>query len=193
MWFKKKIVVPVEVSARHCHLCKADLNALFGGGKELTKLRQLSQPLEFACQETVNIIIGSKQIGNVRIVGPLRTETQVEISLSDAVGSGIEVPVLLSGQLENSASVVITGPAGRVELNKGLIVAKRHIHCATSQAGHLGLKNSAMVKVRVKGERSIVFENVIVRTGDNYKFCIHLDTDEGNACGINKTGEGYII
>jgi putative phosphotransacetylase len=188
-----KIKVPVEVSARHCHLSKQDLEALFGVGHELQKLKQLSQPSDFACQETVTLVNHSHILENVRIVGPLRPQTQVEISLTDAVGLGVTPPVRLSGQLENSAPVVITGPAGRVELSEGLIVALRHIHCATSEAAKLGLKNGAMVSVEILGLRPVIFKNIPVRVKDGYKLCLHLDTDEGNAAGINKTGEGNII
>ena len=150
-------------------------------------------PSDFACQETVNILFGSKKIEKVRIVGPVRQQTQVEISLTDAVGSGIVPPVRLSGDLDGSSAVVLEGPKGQVELKEGLIVALRHIHCATSEAAKLGLKNGAIVDVEIKGERPVIFENVLVRVKDAYKLCLHLDTDEGNAAGINKIGEGIII
>jgi len=192
MFNRKKIIVLVEVSARHCHLSKEDLEKLFGLGYELKTLKQLSQPSDFACQETVNIQVGSKKIENVRVVGPLRTQTQIEISLTDAVGSGIMPPVKLSGDLKNSSPVAISGPKGTVSLNEGLIVALRHIHCATSESAKLGLKSGAMVAVRVSGERPVEFEKIAVRVRDDYKLCLHLDTDEGNAAGINKMGEGQI-
>ena len=193
MWKKINIKVPVEVSARHLHLSKEDLEKLFGAGHELTKAKQLSQPSDFACQETVDIQFGSKKIEGVRVVGPLRAQTQVEISLTDASGSGVVPPIRLSGDLKNSASVALQGPAGRLDLIEGLIIAKRHIHCATSEAGKLGLKNGAIVSVRVGEGRSVVFENVLVRVRDDYRLCLHLDTDEGNAVGINKIGEGLIL
>ncbi len=189
----KKIKVPIEVSARHCHLSKKNLETLFGVGYELTKMKQLSQPSDFACEETVDIQVGSKKIEQVRIVGPLREQTQVEISLSDAVGSGAVPPIQLSGELNGTGSVVITGPQGTVELSEGLIVALRHIHCATSEAGKLGLKNGAKVSVKIGGERPVVFEGIIVRVKDDYDFSMHIDTDEGNAAGINKIGEGFIV
>jgi len=189
---KHDIKIPVEVSARHCHLSQLDLEKLFGAGYELKRMKDLSQPSDFACEETVNISFGSKQIENIRIVGPVRSQTQVEISLTDSVGSGIMVPIKLSGELENSAPVTITGPVGAVKLNKGLIVALHHIHCATSEASQLGLKNGDIVSVEVKGVRPIIFENVPVRVKDNYILCLHLDTDEGNAAGINKIGVGVI-
>lgn len=193
MFNKKNIVVPVEVSARHCHLCRQDLEKLFGQGYELTKIKQLGQPSDFACEETVAIKTNSHILENVRIVGPLREQTQVEISKTDAVYLGANPPVRLSGELNNSSPVTLVGPKGAVELAQGLIVALRHIHCATSEAAKLGLKNGAMARVRIAGERPVIFENVAVRVRDDYKLCLHLDTDEGNAAGINKTGQGIIL
>jgi putative phosphotransacetylase len=193
MFKKKNTKVPVEVSARHCHLAKGDLEKLFGAGYELTKVKQLSQPSDFACQETVNIQVGSKKFENVRVVGPLRAQTQVEISLTDAVGSGVMPPVRLSGNLQGSTGVILEGLAGRVELSEGLIIAQRHLHCATDEAKKYKLKAGDVVSVRVEGERPVAFEKVAVRIKDDYKITLHLDTDEGNAAGINKMGEGVII
>ena len=193
MFGKKNIKVPVEVSARHCHLSKQDLEALFGAGHELQKLKQLSQPSDFACEETVKVENNSHILENVRIVGPLREQTQIEISLTDAKKMEVNPPVRLSGDLKNSSPVTLAGPAGRVELSEGLIIAKRHIHCATDEAAKLGLKGGALVSVRVEGERPVIFEKVVVRVKDNYELGLHLDTDEGNAAGINKMGEGFII
>jgi len=192
MWFKKNITVPVEVSARHCHLSKKDLEALFGVGYELKKARQLTQPSDFACQETVDLKVNGKNL-TIRIVGSLREQTQVEISLTDAILLGAKPPIRLSGDLKNSSPMALQGPKGAIDLAEGLIVAKRHIHCATNEAARLGLKNGANVKVAVTGERPIVFEDVIVRVREDYTLCVHLDTDEGNAAGINKTGEGLLI
>lgn len=191
--FKKIIKVPVEVSARHCHLAKEDLEKLFGVGHELKLLKQLSQASDFACEETIDIQFGSKKIEKVRVVGPLRAKTQVEVSLTDAVGSGIRPPVKLSGDLMNTSPVTLVGPNGSVELSEGLIVAKRHIHCATTQAAGLKLKSGDRVSVKIASERPLVFEDVILRIREDYNLCLHLDTDEGNAAGINKMGEGQII
>jgi len=189
----KNIKIPVEVSARHCHLSKEDLEKLFGVGYELKKLRQLFEPSDFACQEQVSIQIGSKKIEKIRIIGPLRAQTQVEISLSDAIGSGLMPPIRLSGDLKGSLPVILEGPAGKVELKEGLIVAQRHLHCATDEAKKYKLKTGDIISVKIEGARSVVFENIIVRVKDNYKLCLHLDTDEGNAAGINRIGEGIII
>ena len=185
--------ISAEVSARHIHLSQKDLETLFGVGYELTKLKQLSQPSDFACEETVDIQVGSKKIEKMRIVGPLRSQTQVEISFTDAVGSGFMPPIRLSGNLESSEGVVLHGPVGKVELRKGLIVAQRHLHCATDEAKKMKLKTGDIVSVKIEGEREVIFKKVIVRVRDDYKLCLHLDTDEGNAAGINKIGEGEII
>lgn len=189
----KKIKIPVEVSARHCHLSKNDLEKLFGIGYELKKMKQLTQPCDFACQETVDIQFGSKKIERVRVVGPVRENTQVEISITDAVGSGIMPPLKLSGDLKGASQVIIIGPKGLIELKEGLIVAQRHLHCATDEANKFGLKSGDKLSVKIEGDRQIIFGNVIVRVKDDYKLCVHLDTDEGNAAGINKVTEGYII
>lgn len=189
----KNIKVLVEVSGRHCHLSKEVLERLFGQGYELKKKNQLSQPHDFACQETVDVKVGSKKIENVRVVGPLREQTQIEIALTDAFGSGLTPPLRLSGNLEGSEAVILEGPSGKIELKEGLIVAQRHIHCATEEAKKYGLKTGDIVSVKIEGERPVVFEKVAVRIKDDYKLCLHLDTDEGNAAGINKTGEGQII
>jgi len=194
---KKNIKLPVEVSARHCHLSQQDLEKLFGVGYELKKLKQLSQPSDFAAEETVDIQVGppagGKKFDKVRIVGPSREKTQVEVSLTDAVGSGVMPAIKVSGDLSGSAGVILIGPAGQVELSEGLIVARRHIHCATSEAKKLGLKAGENVSVKINSQRPVIFENVVVRVADDYKLSMQIDTDEGNAAGINKVGEGVIL
>ena len=193
MFNKKNIKIPVEVSARHCHLSQQDLEKLFGAGHELEKIKQLSQPSDFACEETVNVSTGSKKFEKVRIVGPVRTQTQVEISLTDAIGSGVMPPIRLSGDLKGSSGVVLEGPAGKVELLEGLIIAKRHLHCATQEAKKLKLKTGDRVSVEIISERPLIFKEVAVRVKDNYSLGLHIDTDEGNAAYISKTAEGIII
>jgi putative phosphotransacetylase len=193
MWNKKKIIIPVEVSARHCHLSKEILEKLFGVGYELKKMRQLSMPSDFAAQETVDIQVGSKKFEKVRVVGPLREQTQVEISKTDAIFLGVNPPIRLSGDLSNSLGVTLIGPAGQVDLEKGLIIALHHIHCTKAEADSLGIKNGSSVSIKINSERPVAFYNVFVRVRDDYKLRLHLDTDEGNAAGINKIGEGEII
>jgi len=189
----KKNIIKIEVSARHCHLSKKDSEILFGAGHEFVVYKQLSQPSDFACQETVDVQIGNKKIEKVRVVGPVRLQTQVEISLTDAIGSGAVPPIRLSGDLEGSSPVVLSGPFGKVELKEGLIIAKRHFHCATDEAKKYKLKNGDTISVEIEGARAVIFKNVPVRVKDNYKSCLHIDTDEGNASGVNKIGEGIII
>ena len=193
MWNKKKIQIPVEISARHCHLSKEILEKLFGGGYELKKMRQLSMPSDFAAEETVDILFGSKKIEKVRVVGPLRAKTQVEISLTDAIGSGVIPPIKLSGDLVDSSSITLIGPKGSVELAEGLIVALRHLHCNEMEAAQLRLKNDDKISVVIDGLRRVTFENVAVRVRNDYNLCLHLDTDEGNAAGINKISNGIIL
>jgi len=188
-----KIKIPVEISARHIHLSQKDLDALFGLSHELKKIKQLGQPSDFAAQETISIKNGSKILENIRVVGPLREKTQIELSGTDAFYLEINPPIRLSGDLKNSAGAVLIGPAGEAGLEEGIIVAQRHIHCATDEAKKFGLKNGEEVSVEIQGERPVTFHNVKIRLNDNYKLCLHLDTDEGNAAGINKTGQGLII
>ena len=188
---RKKI--PIEVSARHIHLSRADVDKLFGQDYQLKELRRLGQPYEFAAQEILVIKSGDKFINNVRVVGPERERTQVEISLTDAVGLGIQVPLRLSGDVNGSSPVVIIGPNCQIELKEGLIIAKRHLHCAVDEAKKLKLKNGDIVSARVSGPRETVFHQIIVRAGKGYKLCLHLDTDEGNAAGISKMGQGELI
>jgi putative phosphotransacetylase len=193
MFGKRNIKIPVEISARHCHLARVDFEVLFGAGRELKMLKQLSQPSEFACEETVTIKFGTKQIEKVRIIGPLRQNSQVEISITDAVGSGVMPPIRLSGDVQGSSSVTLCGPNGCVELKEGLIVARRHIHCSNIEAKKYKLKDGAIASVEILGERSVIFNNIAVRTGEDYITTLHLDTDEGNAAGINKACEGIIL
>ena len=185
--------IPIEVSARHVHLSKKDLDILFGENYELKKVKQLSQPSDFACEEVVDIEVNSKILKNLRVVGPVREKTQVEISKTDAVFLGVNPPVNLSGNLEGSLPVKIIGPIGEIDLEQGLIIAKRHIHCSILEAENIGLKNNDIVSVKIEGERGLIFENVIVRVKDGYKLSMHIDTDEGNAANINKISEGEIL
>ena len=193
MWFKKSIKIPIEVSARHCHLSQKDLENLFGKGFQLKKEKQLNQPSDFAAEEVLDIQVGDKKISNVRIIGPIREATQVEISKTDAIFLGTNPPVNSSGDLSDSCEIDLIGPMGTIRLNKGLIIAKRHIHCSTKEADDFGLKNDSLVSVKVEGERSITFHNVKIRIKDDYKLCMHIDTDEGNAAGISKTASGAIL
>jgi putative phosphotransacetylase len=157
-------------------------------------MRDLTQPSDFATKETITIKAdNSKTINNVRIIGPFREKTQVEFSITDAVTLGINPPIRISGDLNGSLGIVLEGPNGEVKLEEGVIISKRHLHCATIEAKKLKLKNGQIVSIITGGDREVIFNNIIVRVGDNYRLCLHLDTDEGNAAGINKVGEGIIL
>ena len=180
--------IVVGVSNRHIHLTREDFAALFGPDREMTKIRDLSQPGEFAAAETVNLIGPKGVIKNVRILGPYRKNTQVEISRTDSYVLGIKAPVRESGKLEGTPGVVIEGPKGRISLERGLIVALRHIHLDPESARKYGVKNGDVVSVKTEGVRGVVFENVLARVSENYVREMHLDTDEANGADI-KSGD----
>ena len=184
--------IPIEVSARHVHLSQKDLEALFGKGYKLKKLKQLSQPNDFAAKETLDIQAGLKKIKNIRIVGPTRKETQVELSRTDAIYLKLNPPIRISGNLKGTPGIILIGPKRRIKIRRGVIIPWRHIHCSTEEAEKLGLKEGMIVSEKVEGRRSLTFYNVKIRVGENYKLCMHVDTDEGNAAGIIKKGKGII-
>ncbi|MBO8160770.1 MAG: phosphate propanoyltransferase [Thermosipho sp. (in: Bacteria)] len=182
------------VSNRHVHLSKEDVEILFGKGYQLTPIKDLGQPGQFACQETV-IIAGPKgAIERVRVLGPERKETQVEISLTDAFKLGVIPPVRDSGDLEGTPGIVIIGPKGSVVKEKGVIIAKRHIHMHPTDAEKYGVKDKDIVKVIVdKPGRRVIFDDVLIRVSEKYALEFHVDTDEANAA-LLKTGDlVYII
>lgn len=180
----------VNISARHLHICQADLDKLFGPGSELTVFRWLYQPGEYAAEQTVTII-GPKQraIGNVRILGPVRPATQVEISFTDAIALGIEAPVRPSGQIENTPGCLLVGPKGVVELSRGVIRAQRHVHMTPADASAYGFADGQVVKLVVHSDCAATFDGVVCRVDPKFLLEVHLDTDEGNACNlVNATG-----
>lgn len=185
--------IPITISARHLHLNQEDLEKLFGPGYQLKKERDLVQPKEFASQETISLQGPKAKLDKVRIVGPIRKKSQVEISKTDAWRLGIEAPVRLSGDLANSASLTLIGPAGEVNMPEGVIVPQRHIHCSTDQAQEHGLADKQIVSVQLKGERGLIFQQVMVRVADNYQWEMHIDTDEANAAGLEPGTEGIIL
>jgi len=185
--------IPVGISVRHLHICKEDLEKLFGSGAELHPERTLYQG-DFAAKEAV-ALIGPKMrlLERVRILGPMRDRTQVELAKTDAIFLGVDAPLRLSGDLKGSAPITIIGPEGVVQLKEGCIRAMRHIHMNTKEAEYFGLKNGDLVKIRVGGPTAVVFENVVVRVSDEVKLQIHFDTDEGNVAGINCKQDVEII
>jgi putative phosphotransacetylase len=180
--------VPIGVSARHIHLSKEHIAILFGEGYELKVMKDLSQPGQFAAEETVAVEGPKGKFDKMRILGPARGNTQIEISRTDAFALGVNPPVRESGKIEGTPGVKIKGPAGEVQLEQGVIIAARHIHFHTSDAQAWGIQDKQLLRVRVGGDRGLVFENVIARVSDQYALDMHIDTDEGNASGA-KTGD----
>jgi putative phosphotransacetylase len=175
------MMLPIAISNRHVHLSQSDLAALFGKGFELTKMKDLSQPGQFAANEQVDLVGPKRTISGVRILGPARKTTQAEISVTDAFTLGVAPVVKNSGDLEGTPGIKLVGPAGEVVLDRGCIVAARHIHMHTSDAEKFGVKDKDTVSIRTGGPRPVVFENVLVRVDNEYGLEMHVDTDEGNA------------
>ncbi|PIC99919.1 MULTISPECIES: phosphate propanoyltransferase [unclassified Sporosarcina] len=184
--------IPISISARHCHLCQKDIETLFGPGYELTKRSELSQPGQFAANETVTLIGPRDSIHSVRILGPARSVSQVEVSKTDGVKLGINPPLRESGDIKNSASITLVGTKGSVYLKEGLIVAKAHIHMRPKDAQTLKVDNGDYVKVTVQNERPVTFEKVLIRVSPNYITDMHIDTDEANAGAIENGSFGKI-
>ena len=175
--------VPVMSSNRHCHLSQADVERLFGSGYQLTKMRDLVQPGQFACNERV-IIETEKGKMTLRVVGPARKETQIELSFTDAVKLGLKPPVRMSGDLEGSPGCTLSNGEKRIQVSQGVIVAARHLHMAPDEAEAFGLKDGDVVSLKVEGQRGATLDNVIVRSGKAHLMEAHIDKDEANACGL---------
>ena len=172
----------VETSARHVHVTQEDLEILFGKGAELTVKKMLSQPGQFASNQKVSVVGPKKTMDGVSILGPVRSATQVELSATDARSMGISCPIRESGDLAGSGACKLVGPAGEVELKEGVIIAKRHIHATPADAEELGVQEKQIVKVKIDTpERSLIFDDVVVRVSDKYALAMHIDTDEANA------------
>ena len=177
-------LVPVARSDVHIHLKREDVETLFGENYKLTNIRNLTLPGQYACAETVTITGPKGSISGVVVVGPERPYTQVEVSITNSLTLGVDVPVRSSGDITGSPGILVTGPAGSLELKEGLIVASRHIHMPAADAERLGLKNGDKVRVRVSGPRSLVFGEVIIKSGPDEALEMHVDFDEGHAAGI---------
>lgn len=187
--------VLVEISARHVHVSQEDLEILFGEGYELTCKKMLSQPGQFACEERVKVVGTKGEFPAVSILGPCRKETQIELSLTDARSIGVVAPVRESGDLDDSGACKLVGPAGEIELAKGVVAAKRHIHATTKDAEELGITNGEIVSVEIptSNGRNLIFGDVVVRVNDSYALAMHIDTDEANAAGMAPNTMGTII
>lgn len=187
--------VLIEASGRHVHLSRNDAEALFGAGYEFTKVKDLSQPGQFACAERVTIKGPKRSIENVVILGPERKDTQVEVSLTDCSTLGIKAPIRLSGDIEGSPGIEIINPqnGNSVTIDKGLIVAKRHMHITPEDAKKMNVENGEIIKVHVNGERETTFDEVDVRVSKDFATAVHIDYDEANACGLNKDSQAHVV
>jgi len=190
----QKTLVSIRVSGRHCHLSREDLDILFGKDHELTSIKKVDQPGQFACKETITIKSEQGEIKNLRIVGPERGKSQVEISKTDAYQLKVNPPIKASvmAKGEKPLEIEMIGPKGSIKRN-ALIIAQRHLHLSTTQAKDLNLADQEIIKLRVSGLRALIFENVLVRVSDKYLKAVHIDTDEANAANIEKEAEAEIL
>ncbi len=189
---KKEILV--ETSARHVHVTQEALEILFGKGYELTKKKDLSQPGQFASNEKVAVVGEKSQFPAVSILGPVRPECQVELSLTDARSIGVVAPVRESGDIAGSGACKLVGPCGEVELKEGVIAAKRHIHATPEDAEKFGLQDKQIVSVKIDSDgRKLIFDDVVVRVSPKYAWAMHIDTDESNAAFATPGLMGEII
>lgn len=178
-------LIPVGISNRHVHLSRADLTELFGEGYELTRTKDLSQPGQYACKETVTICGPRGSIEKVRILGPVRPQTQVEVMAGDCIRLGAPALIRLSGDLMATPGITIVGPRGTVKAERGLIVAKRHIHMTPEEARSFGVKDGQLVHIQVEGERGGIYSSVAVRATWTSVLECHLDIEEANAMNVN--------
>lgn len=185
--------VPVGVSNRHIHLSQNDLDKIFGAGYELTKIKDLSQPGQFAAKETVTICGPKGAIEKVRILGPVRSKTQVEILQGDTFKLGVKAEPKMSGELCHTTGITVIGPKGSVQTEEGLIVAKRHIHMLPEDAENFDVKDGEEVSIKIDGIRGGVFENVAIRVTNTSKLECHVDMEEANALGLNSKSRVQII
>jgi acetate kinase len=184
--------IPVEISAHHAHLSQADVEKLFGPGHQLTPEHELSQPGQFACAEKVHLVGPKGRIANVRVLGPTRKETQVEIAMTEQFKLGIQPPIRESGDLAGTPGITLEGPYGSTVIERGVICAQRHIHMSPEDAVRLHVRDKYVVRVKVKGDRELIFGDVVVRVNPAYRLAMHIDTDEGNAGHLSTGMVGYI-
>lgn len=182
---KVLLEVPVGISNHHVHLCEAHLEQLFGTNYQLTKLKDMKQIGEFAAKETITIVGPKGVLENVRVLGPVRPHTQVELSRTDCFKVGINAPIRQSGELDGTPGCLLVGPKGTVDLKQGVIIADRHIHMSTAEAKKYGLVDKDQVSVLAAGPRELCFHNVLVRVKPLYRLEMHIDTDEANAAFLN--------
>ncbi|KAB8139448.1 phosphate propanoyltransferase [Gracilibacillus oryzae] len=187
---EKDQFVPVSVSARHIHLQQEHADILFGKNYTFTKHRDISQPGQYSCVEQVTIIGPKSKMERIRVVAPLRKQTQIEVSKTDAIKLGVNPPVRHSGDLKGSATITVVGPRGQLDLTEGCIIADRHIHMSPADADKFGVNDHQKVKVEVDGEKGGLMYGVTIRVSDRYALDMHIDTDDANAFGIK--GQEYL-
>ncbi|TXK74573.1 phosphate propanoyltransferase [Paenibacillus sp. N3.4] len=185
--------IPIGVSNRHIHLSPEAVERLFGSKDALTPMKELSQPGQFACKETVTLIGPKGKIDRVRILGPARGETQVEISLFDGFTLGINPPIRDSGDIEGTPGITIQGPRGQLQISKGVIAASRHIHMHPSDAQRFGVNHGERVKVQIDGVRGMILDHVLIRVSEKYRLDMHIDLDEANAGHVKNGQTGVLL
>ncbi len=185
--------IPVGISNRHIHLSQADLETLFGEGYQLTKTKDLSQPMQYACKETLTIAGPKGAIEKVRILGPARSESQVEILQADCFKLGITAPVRLSGDLQRTPGITLIGPQGSVFLSQGLLIAQRHIHMNLEDAKHFGVSDGEQVTIQIDGLRGGTYSNVVIRANNISSLEFHIDMEEANAMHLVSTSRITIL
>lgn len=187
------LTIEMEASGRHIHLTRTHVDALFGVGYKLTPIKELSQPGQFACKERVTLVGPKGELKNVVVLGPERGESQVEISLTDAVALGIAPPVRQSGDLTGTPGLTVRNADRMVTLDHGLIAAQRHIHMTPEDAARWGVADNQTVRLKTFTARPVVFDDVVVRVSPKFQTMVHLDYDEANACGFKKGDRSMII
>lgn len=186
--------IPIETSARHIHLSQADFEALFGAETQMHYIKELSQPGQYACQERLTVVGPKSSLENVIVLGPCRPATQVEISVTDARALGLPSVIRQSGDIEDTPGCTLIGPAGQIELPRGVIVAKRHIHMTPLDAVRARVKDNDIVFVITTSyERSLIFSDVVVRVSPSFRLAMHVDTDEANAFANDEDPSGVIL
>lgn len=179
-----KFPIVLGVSARHAHLSREHMDILFGKGSELHPKKAIGQPGQYASEEQITMVTDKGSM-KLRVIGPLRPETQIELSLTDARKVGLNAPIRNSGDIKDSAGAKLVGPVGEVELKEGIIIAARHVHLYPETAAKYGLKDGDIVDIHTKDARSITLHNVLVRAGEKHADEVHIDTDEANACNLD--------
>ena len=186
--------IPIETSARHLHLCREDFEKLFGEGKDLTPVKELSQPGQYLAKERLNVIGPKGMFKNVAIIGPLRSVTQMEISVTDARKLGVPVVIRQSGDIDGTPGMTLVSNMGSVDLEEGIMVAKRHIHMTPKEARRMKVKDNEEVFVVTESfDRSMIYGDVVVRVSDDYRLAMHIDTDEANALSGGEEAFGVIL